>query len=162
MSVWLTATWLGQMTEEHSAVSMEQLAAWEEEKTRLSELAGRLTAVRSNAPPPDAAMRFLRGGRWLTGARPWAQENAALKAEVEHSQKNAPMTAWADRIEEMNRKVMRLSNIHSALTEKEEVRCCPPFSRDKFEPVPLCGLSGRGCAQTMEQTLLEMVGHGDR
>ena len=51
-----------------------------------------------------------------------AQENAALKAEVEHSQKNAPMTAWADRIEEMNRKVMRLANIHSALTEKEEVR----------------------------------------
>ena len=61
----------------------------------------------------------------LTGARSLAQENAALKAEVEHSQKNAPMTAWADRIEEMNRKVMRLANIHSALTEKEEVRCCP-------------------------------------
>jgi len=51
------------MTEEHSAVSTEQLAAWEEEKARLSELAGRLTAVRCNAPPPDATMRFLRGGR---------------------------------------------------------------------------------------------------
>ena len=101
------------------------------------------------------------------GARSWAQENAALKAEVEHSQKNAPMTAWADRIEEMNRKVMRLANIHSALTEKEEVRCCPSFARFKFKPVPCrcrcpLWLSGRGCAQTMEQTLLEMVGHGDR
>ena len=112
------------MTEEHSAVSTEQLAAWEEEKARLSELAGRLTAVRSNAPPPELC-DALRGGRWLMGARSLAQENAALKAEVEHSQKNAPMTAWADRIEEMNRKVMRLANIHSALTEKEEVRCCP-------------------------------------
>ena len=91
------------------------------------------------------------------GARSWAQENAALKAEVEHSQKNAPMTAWADRIEEMNRKVMRLANIHSALTEKEEVRCCPSRAIQIT-----CGLSGRGCAQTMEQTLLEMVGHGDR
>ena len=89
-----------------------------------------------------------------------AQENAALKAEVEHSQKNAPMTAWADRIEEMNRKVMRLANIHSALTEKEEVRCC--LSPDSNSNLLSGGLSVRGCAQTMEQTLLEMVGHGDR
>ena len=76
----------------------------------------------------------------LTGARSLAQENAALKAEVEHSQKNAPMTAWADRIEEMNRKVMRLANIHSALTEKEEVRCCPSRA---IQILVGCGLSGR-------------------